>query len=658
MKDCYKRISLQLIRQNAFMKHEEKNMNIYLRLLSIIKPFWKYIVVVFLLTFLYVLFNNLSLWVSVDFVQELFTSDAAQTEVATGKTTVETDTTQSGNNKLISLPLQSETNRFYEKIKSSIKSYLIQDNKHDTLLVVCLVIFLTFLFKNIVHFNRRILLDFIELKITVSLRNRMHNALMHLPLRYFEKRHTGEINSIIINDVLSINYALSTSFGKLILSPVQIIANLVILFSISMRLSVITLTVIPVIAYITVKIGQSMRRKSRRMLEQNARMVATFQESVTGIRIVKAFTNEQKEIRKFQYENDEYFKKNFKQRKLNNLTSPLNEVIYVMLVVFLLWYGGNLVYSHAGLGAEDFIRYLLFLFMMIQPIKDLSGVNNTIQTGIAAAQRVFAIMDEAQESYKKDEGIKLDDFKKDIVFENVGFMYNRDDGYVLKNIDFHIDKGEMVAFVGPSGAGKTSLINLLPRFYEVTEGTIKIDDTDIRQFNLKSLRAKMSIVTQDTILFNDTIRNNIAYGLDNVKEEDIIHAAKVANAWEFIEKMDEGLDTHIGERGIRLSGGQKQRISIARAILKNPPILILDEATSALDTESERLVQAAIDNLLKDRTVLVIAHRLSTIKNATKIVVLNQGEIEAIGTHEELMRKSNVYKNLYENQIIITNSVT
>ncbi|HGY54372.1 MAG TPA: ABC transporter ATP-binding protein [Caldithrix abyssi] len=633
-------------------------MNIYFRLLKILKPFIKYIVAVFLLTFLYVFFNNLSLWVSVDFVQELFTTDIQQNVVSEKPSAVSNDSLANAKNKMLSLPGQSETNRFYERVKNSIKSVLIQDDKYETLLVVCLVIFLTFLFKNIVHFTRRILLDFVELKITVNLRNRMHNALMHLPLRYFEKKHTGEINSIIINDVLSINYALSTSFGKLILSPIQILANLVILFSISMQLSVITLTVIPVIAFITVKIGQSMRRKSRRMLEQNARMVATFQESVTGIRIVKAFTNEFREIQKFRHENNEYFKKNFKQRQLNNLTSPLNEVIYVLLVVFLLWYGGNLVYSHAGLGAEDFIRYLLFLFMMIQPIKDLSGVNNTIQTGIAAAQRVFSIMDEAQEAYKEDKGLKLEEFNKDIIFENVGFMYNDVDGYVLKNINLHVDKGEMVAFVGPSGAGKTTLINLLPRFYEVTEGSIKIDGVDIRRFNLKSLRAKMSIVTQDTILFNDTIRYNIAYGLDEVKEEDIIHAAKVANAWEFIEKMDEGLDTHIGERGVRLSGGQKQRISIARAILKNPPILILDEATSALDTESERLVQEAIDNLLKDRTVLVIAHRLSTIKNATKIVVMNKGQVEAVGRHEELMRKSGVYKNLYENQIIVTNSVS
>ena len=634
-------------------------MNIYLRLLKILKPYWKYILTILFLTFLYVFFNNLSLWVSVDFVQELFATDLQKKALAKEfpSSTVTADTTVTGGKSPLPLPVQSQAKRFYERIKISIKSILIQDDKYDTLLVVCLVIFLTFFFKNIVHFTRRILLDFIELKITVTLRNRMHNALMHLPLRYFERKHTGEINSIIINDVLSINYALSASFGKMILSPVQIIANLVILFSISMRLSIITLTIIPIIAFITVKIGQSMRRKSRRMLEQNAKMVATFQESVIGIRIVKAFTNEQKEIKKFQHENNEYFKKNFKQRRLNNLTSPLNEVIYVLLVVFLLWYGGNLVYSHAGLGAEDFLRYLLFLFMMIQPIKDLSGVNNTIQTGIAAAQRVFSIMDEAQESYKEDRGLKLDDLKTNIVFENVGFMYNRDDGYVLKDINLQINKGEMVAFVGPSGAGKTSLINLLPRFYEVTDGTIKIDGTDIRRLNLKSLRAQMSIVTQDTILFNDTIRNNIAYGLDNVNKDDIIHAAKVANAWEFIEKMDEGLDTHIGERGIRLSGGQKQRISIARAILKNPPILILDEATSALDTESERLVQEAIDNLLKDRTVLVIAHRLSTVKNATKIVVLKQGKIEAIGRHEDLIKQSAVYKNLYENQIIITNTV-
>ncbi len=632
-------------------------MELYLKIVKIIKPLWKQILTVFLLTILYVFFNNLSLWISVDFVQELFSSQdssAIQTETIADSTAKAADEEKTGGINSIISNAQSE--RVYKKIEKAIKGVLIQDTPQKTLLVLCIVLLLSFYLKNITQYFRRIILYLIELKITISLRNRLQKSMVHLPLRYFDKKHTGELNSIVFNDVYSINQVLNTSFGKMILSPIQIIANLVILFTISWKLSLFTLTIIPISSIIIVKIGQSMRRRSRRMFEQTAVVIAAFHEAISGIRIVKAFTNEDKEVDKFEKVNDEYFNKTFRQRKLNSITSPLNEIVYVTMIVGLLWYGGNIVFSHAGISAGDFLRFLIFLFMMIQPIKDLSGVNNTIQTGMAAAERVFSIIDSEPEKYEGDGSISISDFKSEIRLEHVYFYYNREEGEVLKDLNLTIKKGEMVAFVGPSGAGKSTLINIIPRFYEVSSGNIYIDGINTKNVTLKSLRRLISIVTQDTILFNDTIRKNIAYGLDNVSEEDIIHAARVANAWEFIKKMDEGLDTQIGERGIRLSGGQKQRISIARAILKNPPILILDEATSSLDTESERLVQEAIDNLLKDRTVLVIAHRLSTIKNANKIVVMNRGEIEAVGTHDELLLSSKVYKNLYENQIIITNS--
>jgi subfamily B ATP-binding cassette protein MsbA len=532
---------------------------------------------------------------------------------------------------------------------------LIQKNRRDTLLVVCLVIFLSFFAKNITHYLRRILLNFIELKITVALRNRVQQTLLYLPLRYFDSIHTGNLTSIVFTDVGSINQVLQTSFGKLILAPVQIIANLIILFSISWKLTLITLTIIPVSALLLVKIGKSIRRRSRRMLEQNAVVVATFQESISGIRIVKAFTNEMQELSKFIDVNIGYFKKNFRQRRLLSATSPINETVYVILVVALLWYGGNLVFSNQGLLAGDFLRFLIFLFLMIQPIKDLSGINNTIQTGMAAAERVFGIIDTQKEELESYGSVALSEFKNSILLNNVYFRYNDEDGDVIKNVNLEIKKGEMVAFVGPSGAGKTTLINLLPRFYDIKQGEISIDGVDIANLKLKSLRENMSVVTQDTILFNDTVRTNIAYGQKSVTEAQIINAAKTANAWEFIEKMEKGLNTKIGEKGIKLSGGQKQRLSIARAILKNPPILILDEATSALDTESERLVQEAIDNLLQNRTVLVIAHRLSTIKNATKIVVMKNGAVDSVGTHSDLLRNSPLYKGLYENQLLTNN---
>jgi subfamily B ATP-binding cassette protein MsbA len=620
-------------------------MKLYLKVLSFIKPFIKHISIVIALTILYVFFNNLSVWVSVDFIQELFSPDKI-TEVRQKETRVDQV------KDVLSTDVEES---FYRSVEQTVKGLLIQKNRRDTLLVVCLVIFLSFFAKNITHYLRRILLNFIELKITVALRNRVQQTLLYLPLRYFDSIHTGNLTSIVFTDVGSINQVLQTSFGKLILAPVQIIANLIILFSISWKLTLITLTIIPVSALLLVKIGKSIRRRSRRMLEQNAVVVATFQESISGIRIVKAFTNEMQELSKFIDVNIGYFKKNFRQRRLLSATSPINETVYVILVVALLWYGGNLVFSNQGLLAGDFLRFLIFLFLMIQPIKDLSGINNTIQTGMAAAERVFGIIDTQKEELESYGSVALSEFKNSILLNNVYFRYNDEDGDVIKNVNLEIKKGEMVAFVGPSGAGKTTLINLLPRFYDIKQGEISIDGVDIANLKLKSLRENMSVVTQDTILFNDTVRTNIAYGQKSVTEAQIINAAKTANAWEFIEKMEKGLNTKIGEKGIKLSGGQKQRLSIARAILKNPPILILDEATSALDTESERLVQEAIDNLLQNRTVLVIAHRLSTIKNATKIVVMKNGAVDSVGTHSDLLKNSPLYKGLYENQLLTNN---
>ncbi len=624
-------------------------MKIYLKVLALIKPFWKALLFSFLLTILYVLFNNISLWISVDFIRELFDPAYATTEQV-----AESDTTKqvSKEDKIKEMFDLTANFGLYEKINYRVKSLLIQDDKYDTLKVVCLVIFLAFLFKNIVHYLHRIILNYIEVRIVVNLRNQLHRKLLFLPLRFFEKRHSGDLTSVVFNDVNAINVVLNQSFGKMILSPIQIITNVAILILISWKLSLITFIIVPISTFIIVKIGQSMRRKSRRVFRQIADVVSTFQEAVSAVRIVKAFTNEQKEIKKFEYTNYEWFKKLFRANKLKYATSPINEIIFVLILVFLLWYGGNMVYDQSGLSAEDFIRFLVFLFTMFQPIKDLSGVNNTIQTGLAAAERIFGIIGSEQELYEKPGAQKPDTFSDKIEYRSVRFRYDEDEPYVLDGINLTINKGEMVAFVGPSGSGKTTLVNLLPRFYEIAEGQISIDGIDIRNINLHALRDQMSIVTQDTILFNDSVRMNIAYGLDEVTESDIIEAAKVANAWEFIEKMDHGLDTQIGEKGVRLSGGQKQRLSIARAILKNPPILILDEATSALDTESERLVQNAIDHLMQSRTVLVIAHRLSTIINASKIVVLDNGRIDSIGQHENLVNKSAVYKNLYENQLL------
>ncbi len=623
-------------------------MKLYLKILQFLKPFWKLILVSIFLTFLYVLLNNISLWVSVDFIRELFNPKTmAEAGSVVDSSRVAASQQQGGIDELLNM---KSSVSLYRKINLAIKSFIIQDNRLDTLKVVCLVIFLSFFLKNMVAYVRRLINNFIELRIMVNLRNRLYDVLIRLPISYFEKHKTGELTSIVFNDVQSVNVVLNNSFGKLILTPLQVISNLAILLLISVKLSLITFVLLPISGFLIVKIGQSIRRKSRRVFKQIANVVFVFQETISSVRIVKAFTNEKREEKRFREATLRHFDRQFKANRLSYLSSPLNETLGALTLVVLLWFGGQMVYSGTGLMAEDFIRYLVFLFTMFQPLKDLSKLNNVIQTGLAATERIFHIIDTPQEIYEKPDARELTEFSDSIRFERVYFRYNETDKYVLKDINLDIRKGETVAFVGPSGAGKSTLVDLIPRFYDVTRGRVLIDNTDVRDFTLKSLRSHIGIVTQESILFNDTVRANISYGLEDATEEQIIEAARVANAWEFIEKMENGLDTVIGERGIKLSGGQKQRLSIARAILKNPPILILDEATSALDSESEKLVQAAINNLMKNRTVLVIAHRLSTITHADKIVVLEKGRIVGLGTHRELLSDCPIYQKLYRLQ--------
>lgn len=620
-------------------------MSLYLKIISLLKPYWKHVVLSLIFTTFYIVFNGVSLWISVDFIQEIFQPESTasvQTEQVEPEAVDPAPSSGIDNLK--------EKLSVYQQINQQLKTFIIQENKLDTLKMICLVIFLSFLFKNLFAFLKHITINFVQLKIIVQLRTRLYSTLIRLPLSYFNKHDSGRLTSIAFNDVVSINNVLNDSMHKMILSPLQIIFYLILLISISPKLSLITFTIIPASGFIIIKIGQSMRRKSRRVLTQISNVMALFGEVISGIRIVKAFNAEEKEDIRFQKENDVYFKHNYRANRLKRATSPLNETLGALILCALLWYGGNMVYGHTGLEAEHFIRFLVFLFAMFQPMRDLSGINNSIQTAIAAAERIWKVTEEEREIYSLPDSKKLDSFEEGIKLKNISFRYTEDDPLVLQNIDLSIKKSETVAFVGHSGSGKSTLMNLIPRFYDLEKGEILVDQINTKQLDLHSLRDKIGIVTQDVILFNDTIRANITYGSEEVSDEAIISAAKIANAWEFIEKMENGLDTVIGERGGRLSGGQKQRVSIARAVLKNPPILILDEATSALDTESEKLVQLAIENLMENRTVLVIAHRLSTVLHSDKIVVMNDGRIEDIGAHQDLLKSCDLYRKLYEIQ--------
>jgi len=536
-----------------------------------------------------------------------------------------------------------------EKLKFWSNGFILRDTAQDTLKVLCLTIMVVFLAKNVFLYLKNISMTLVQYHLITEMRNRLYKHFNSQSLSYFHQKKSGELTSIIINDVANLRRALGTSFHQLLVEPINLLAFTVLLFIINWKLALISIVIVPISGITIMTIGRSIRRKSRRTAAMIAGITNIITETFSSIRVVKAFAMEGYEVQRFFKETHKYFKLILRRAKLRLLASPITETLGVMMGVLLLWVGGMEVLSGKGLTPEDFLRFILLLFAMMDPLRKLSNVNVELQAGAASAERIFAILETPPTIVDKFDAVIIDTFKDKIQINDVSFKYESDDT-ILKNISFEIKKGSAVALVGSSGAGKSTLADLIPRFYDVNQGAIEIDGQDIRHVTLNSLRRLMGIVTQETILFNDTVKANIAYGQKDVDDEQVIAAAKAANALEFIEELPKGLDTVIGEKGVKLSGGQRQRLAIARAIMKNPPILILDEATSALDTESERLVQEALETLMTDRTVLVIAHRLSTVTNADKIIVMEKGQIKEMGTHDELIQKNGLYSNLYNVQ--------
>ncbi len=608
-------------------------MNIYLRMLKLLKPYWGMLTVSILCSLVFVVFNSSSVWLTASFTKVLFPEK--QTEIQAHAPSAKL-ATKSG--------LNATLNRFTNRL-------VARATPLESLKALCLLIFITFLMKNIFLYFKNVALHFVQLRMVTDVRNMLYAQLHNLSMAYYNRKRTGEISSIMMNDVNNMRNSFTVSFDKLLIEPINILAFMVLLFIISWQLSLLAVLILPISGLIISRIGQSIRRKSMRTSRQVAGIMAIIDETLQGIRVVKAFAMEKFEIGRFLAESEKYFRLLFRRRRLREISSPLNETFGVIIGMLLLWFGGRRVLMGAGIDAEDFVRFIILLFAIMTPIKSLNNVNMELQEGLASAQRVFSLLDEKPDVVEKSQAIVLPGFHDSIVYENVSFGYETSRGRVLNNCSLRINRGEIVAIVGHSGAGKSTLVDLLPRFYDPSSGRILIDGYDIRDLTFTSLRSQMGIVTQNTILFNDTVFNNIAYGVRDFDQDKVYAAAEAANALEFIEEMPQKFETVIGDRGLRLSGGQRQRLAIARALLKNPPILILDEATSSLDTESELKVQAAIETLIKDRTVLVIAHRLSTIQNAHKIVVLEKGRIVESGRHTELLNHpDSLYRFLYETQ--------
>ena len=605
--------------------------SIYRRMGQLLFHFWPYIFISSLAAIVFVFLNTASIWLTASLINNILADFdkivQAQAEWA-GKA---------------GLTLN-------EKLKYWTNVLILRETPLESLKILCLSILTVFFIKNIFLYIKNILLRIVELKLVKEIRDRLYKHIQTLSLGYFNRQHTGSITSIVMNDVEQLQIALAVVFQRLFVEPINILTFVALLFIISWKLALIAIIIIPLAGIAILSIGRSIRRKSRRTQAKIAEIMQILTETLTSIRIVKAFVNEKEEIKNFTRESKHYFKLLLKRARLDLIAGPTTETFGVIIGVVLLWYGGMEVLAQKGVSAEDFIRFILILFSILGPIKQLSNVNLKIQIGAASAERIFGLLDTPPEIVEDPDPVELDVFNNAIEFDQIHFEYSDADERVLDGVSFTIKKGEIVALVGPSGSGKSTIADLIPRFFDVSKGALRIDGKNVRKISFSSLRGSMGIVTQEVILFNDTIRKNIAYGQSDVTEEAIQKAAKAANALEFIEQTPDGFDTLIGERGVNLSGGQKQRLAIARALLKNPPILILDEATSALDTESEKMVQKAIEVLMKDRTVLVIAHRLSTVQNADKIVVLDKGKILEVGSHNELYEKGGLYRRLYDIQ--------
>jgi len=542
---------------------------------------------------------------------------------------------------------------YFDQIKMQgmqwLHDLIDEDGTVQVLIYVCIGAVSASLLANIFRYLSMRLLEKLKAKVIKNLRVALFEKIMMLDLGFFTEQKKGDIISRATNDIYEVEASITNSLSSLLKDPLTVIIYFTALFLISFEMTLFTLIIIPVTGIGINFLVKKLKKSSTITQESIAQITSSLDEAISGIRIIKAFRAMNFVNTSFGHLASSYERKykNFAYRR--SLASPFSEVLGITVVACIIAYGGSLVLNkESGFTGDFFIMYLVMFTQVLNPIKTIANTIGGLQRGLASSRRVLEIIDTEIEIKEIENPKKIVEFEDSVEYKNVFFKY--EDEYVLKNIDLTIKKGQTIALVGPSGGGKSTIADLLPRFYDVNEGAIYMDGIHLKELELDSLRKQIGIVSQESILFNDTVFNNIAFGVDNASEEAVIKAAKIANAHEFIMNLSDGYQTSVGERGLKLSGGQRQRISIARSIFKNPPILILDEATSALDTESEKLVQEALDNLMNNRTSIVIAHRLSTIQNANKIVVINKGEIQEQGTHEELIALNGLYTKLNKMQ--------
>lgn len=519
----------------------------------------------------------------------------------------------------------------------------------QALLFVCLFIIMSRILGGLFHYIERITASGLRIEIAKNLRTHIFSNLTLLHIGFFNTNRKGDLISRFTSDVHEVDVAVNNGLKTVLKEPIAILVTFAMLMMISVKFTLIALLILPFMGGVIGTLVRQLKKKAKKSQQAMGRIVNILDETFAGMRVIKAFNARHFISKKMEAELGYHARTNFSISRKNELAAPVSEILGVTVMALIIYLGGSAILSgEENLKSSEFIGFLAFFAMLIQPAKSFSNGITSMQKGVVSAERIFTIVDTVPVVENKPNAIELKSFEKDIEFRNMSFAYDRD--HVLKNINLKIEKGKTYALVGQSGGGKSTLADLVARFYDPTAGDILLDGISIRDYEIESLRKQMGVVTQESILFNDTIFNNIAFGMPNATEAAVIEAAKVANAHEFIMQTENGYQTLIGERGSKLSGGQRQRLSIARAVLKNPPILILDEATSALDTESEKLVQQALFNLMEHRTSLVIAHRLSTIQHAHEILVINEGEIAERGTHDQLLAQNGIYKKLNEIQ--------